>query len=257
MEDPPKVVKFFSWHEIKEEDFVTSYFIPPLALAILRFWMFAYTIIVLGTSWGNNTEAGFWICYYTNLTYLSLSIYFAASVIHSFIHVFYRRPLGLQRQPKFLTVIFFIQYSTLAAYHIVVPIVYWALLSGAFIASNPNNDQWFQTVSVHAIEFLLIYLDMIFNKLPSFVVNVIWVLSFGILYVLYTFVIHSIGGRWVYGFLDWDQGPIAAGFYLGILLLFVICFFISYGLHRLRTFVGKKFEEKYPSKEVEGKKPDA
>lgn len=39
---------------------------------------------------------------------------------------------------------------------------------------------------------------------------------------------------WVYSFLDWNQGPSAAIWYFIVAFAVVICFFLQWGIHKLR-----------------------
>lgn len=39
---------------------------------------------------------------------------------------------------------------------------------------------------------------------------------------------------WVYSFLDWNQGPSAAIWYIAVAALVVTCFFLQVGIHALR-----------------------
>lgn len=80
---------------------------------------------------------------------------------------------------------------TLTVFHIVVPIVYWALLSSSFLASNPDPTQWWTDVSLHGIEFALIYVDMIFNKLQVFVTSPIIVAALILSYMFLTWIVHA------------------------------------------------------------------
>ena len=46
--------------------------------------------------------------------------------------------------------------------------------------------------------------------------------------------------QWVYGFLDWSD-KLAAGWYIGLFAGYAIIFFIIYGFHFIRDYVGKRF----------------
>lgn len=47
-------------------------------------------------------------------------------------------------------------------------------------------------------------------------------------------------GYWVYPFLDWTQGPIAAAYYFAVALIVLIAFFIQVIIHYVRDFVARK-----------------
>lgn len=41
-------------------------------------------------------------------------------------------------------------------------------------------------------------------------------------------------GEWLYGFLDWSKGPVAAGWYIGLLAIFALLFVIQKYIHQGR-----------------------
>ena len=46
-------------------------------------------------------------------------------------------------------------------------------------------------------------------------------------------------GFWVYPFLDWDQGGLAAGLYIGVAACFIVVFFIQMLFHFIRDWIAK------------------
>lgn len=56
----------------------------------------------------------------------------------------------------------------------------------------------------------------------------------------YTNMLRS-NGFWVYPFLDWAQGPVTAGWYIGIGAAFIVVFFIQYAFHWFRGWLGRRF----------------
>lgn len=45
---------------------------------------------------------------------------------------------------------------------------------------------------------------------------------------------------WVYPFLAWSQGAVAAGWYIGVGVCFVIVYFLQYLFHFVRDWIAKK-----------------
>lgn len=51
-------------------------------------------------------------------------------------------------------------------------------------------------------------------------------------------IIHR-AGWWVYPFLDWDNGPVAAGYYIGVGAAFVVVFFLQMLFHWIRVTIAR------------------
>lgn len=56
---------------------------------------------------------------------------------------------------------------------------------------------------------------------------------------------------WVYPFLDWRQGPVTAGWYLGIGAAFIVVFFVQYLFHLLRDWIAKKVHRYHGKEDVD------
>ncbi|CAG8611259.1 2352_t:CDS:2, partial [Ambispora leptoticha] len=49
---------------------------------------------------------------------------------------------------------------------------------------------------------------------------------------------------WVYPFLSWDNGPIAAVWYVGLFIFFILAYVVQFGLHKLRDTIGSRLNKK-------------
>ncbi len=107
-------------------------------------------------------------------------------------HLFAKRPIALEKQPRLFNYIFQVHFESLVTYHIVVPVVYWALLSSNFLSSSHDSQDYFRAISVHGLDFVLIYIDFALNKIPIFAKHVIFVIGIMLLYVFYTWILHAI-----------------------------------------------------------------
>lgn len=58
-------------------------------------------------------------------------------------------------------------------------------------------------------------------------------------------------GFWVYPFLEWDQGPKAAIWYVAVAAIVTLSFFLQVLIHFLRDFIAKKAGKIQPTREVE------
>jgi len=230
--------------------FVTSYFVSPRVLLAVRFVMWCYSTIVLTASLAYEWDDSWWLAYFTHLTYLSLFIYFSAATIHSAIYVYTGKADSMKMSPILLG-LFWLQYETLVSYHVVVPIVFWGLLSSGLVLTRFNV--WLN-VSVHGLDFVFMAVEMILNKVPVAAGHIIFFLAILILYMFYCWMIHAIPiplstssgydstHRWVYNFVDWSPSTTASIYYFGLLIFFTLVYFCCFGCHRLRKHIGTKHQ---------------
>ncbi|KAF8949491.1 hypothetical protein BGZ47_000032 [Haplosporangium gracile] len=214
---------------------VTSNLVRPLTLAILRGLACLYTLIVIISSWVTAESASDYLKFFTNLTYCGLVAYLVCSTIWSINYL--RQPLTnraawLKSGSPWWGYTHWLLYSTVVTYHFIVPIVYWAMLN---TRPTMNALGHWQNYSVHAIDGVFALFELVFNRhflqpRHSFVVAVVM-----ILYMLLTFVVKKTKGEWVYPFLDWDQGPICAAYYLGMAVILFVIFFLLLVAHKLRN----------------------
>lgn len=57
---------------------------------------------------------------------------------------------------------------------------------------------------------------------------------------IYLFILFRTS-RWIYGFTDFTKGSITAIWYIGLIIGYAIIFFLVYGVHLLRDFLGRRF----------------
>ncbi|KAF9156702.1 hypothetical protein BG015_002497 [Linnemannia schmuckeri] len=214
---------------------VTSNLVRPLTLAILRGLACLYTLIVIISSWVTAESASDYLKFFTNLTYIGLVVYLVCSTIWSINYL--RQPLTnraawLKSGSPWWGYMHWLLYSTVVTYHFIVPIVYWTMLNTQPVMNALGH--W-QNYSVHAIDGVFALFELVFNRhflqpRHSFVVAAVM-----ILYMLLTFVVKKTKGEWVYPFLDWDQGPICAAYYLGMAVILFVIFFLLLVVHRFRN----------------------
>ncbi|KAG0373657.1 hypothetical protein BGX24_011415 [Mortierella sp. AD032] len=148
--------------------------------------------------------------------------------------VFYMVPTTFTNltQHWFLTSALSLLYASVVVFHIVVPAIYWGMLF------DPNNtmDTLNQYVdySHHGADFACILVEMIFNRMELPWVGVLGPLLMIILYMFLAWVYFAARGEWLYGFLDWSKGGIAAGWYIGLLIIFALLFILQKYIHQGR-----------------------
>ncbi|KAG0355231.1 hypothetical protein BC939DRAFT_229298 [Gamsiella multidivaricata] len=214
---------------------VTSNLVRPLTLAILRGLLCLYCLIVIVSVWATSESASGYLMFFTNLTYFGLNAYLVCSTLWSIGYL--RQPTPeraqwLKNRSPWWGYAHWLLYSTVVTFHIVVPIVFWTLLSTG--AHMSTFGSW-QNASVHAVDGVCAVFELIFNRHVLEPVHAFVVTGVMLLYMFLTFVVHKTKGIWVYPFLNWDQGAIAVAYYLGIALGLLIIFFVLLVLHRCRN----------------------
>jgi len=214
---------------------VTSNLVRPLTLAILRGITCLYTLIVIISVWVTTKGFSRWAMFFTNESYFGLTIYLVCSSIWSIGYL--RQPVQeraqwLKNRSPWWGWLHWLLYSTVITYHIIVPIVYWTMLN---VGGSMTALGTWQNVSVHAVDGVFAIFELIFNRHFLQPIHSVVVAAVMVLYMLLTFVVRKTEGYWVYPFLNWDQGPICAAYYLGIAIGLFIIFFVLLILHKYRN----------------------
>lgn len=229
---------------------VTSHFVQPIVLLVLRSILALYAFITIVISITYDCIAGqgnLWMDYFTHLSYLSLMVYLAVSSLFSASYILNVRrgtPQNhlLRTQNKWWTLIYQSLQQSLASYCLLVPIVFWALLSGPLIHDYHAyfSETWWENVSVHALDFVFMFVDLMLSRTRLFWPFISFVLGYLLLYVFLAWAYVPWTGNWSYNFLKFSNGPIDAAYYIGIALASILLFAIMYGLVILRDLIGNK-----------------
>ncbi|KAI8053242.1 hypothetical protein BDF22DRAFT_683416 [Syncephalis plumigaleata] len=214
---------------------VTSNLVSPQVLLTTRGISCLYQAIVVICSIINQPTQG-WVffTFFTHLTFLGELAYFGVATYHTFRFTRYAGYVSPTLKAESLwTRAHFVLYSTVAVFHMLVPAVYWAVLYNPK-ASNTAMSIYLN-VSKHGIDFVLLGIEFVLGRMIVPLAALPWVILTILFYMFWAWIAHSINGLWVYPFLNWDQpAGIVAAWYIGVCLLVVAFFAISYGAHRLR-----------------------
>ncbi|KAG0051470.1 hypothetical protein BGZ83_003755 [Gryganskiella cystojenkinii] len=230
-------VRHFKLDKFEPNRIVTSNLVSPKALFIVRLIELLYVTAAIISVWATASSAGEYFRYFTNLTYFGIFAYLLACTIWSFGYL--RQPVS--ERARWVKLgnpwwgrTHWLLYSTVAIYSIVVPIVFWTLLTAGMKYWTPLD--WYQNLSVHALDGLFgAIVELTLNRHVLEPIHSIFVAGVMVLYMFLTFIVHKTQGLWVYPFLDWSKGPIAAAYYIGIAIGLFIIFFISMYIHRVRN----------------------
>ncbi|KAF9385992.1 hypothetical protein CPC16_007771 [Podila verticillata] len=226
----------FKLDRFEPERIVTSNWVGPKTLAAVRFIETLYVWIVIVAVWISYDTAADYLKYFTNLTYFGLSVYLLCTSLWT---------IGYLRQPAssrgdwintkaggWLGYLHWLLYSTVICFHIVVPIVFWTLLSDGPI---PTALGRWRNYSVHLLDGVLAISELVLNRHFLQPIHSLFVAGVMLFYMFLTFVVHKTQGTWVYPFLNWDQGPKAAIYYIGLCVGLFVVFFLLLLVHKYRN----------------------
>ncbi|KAI8137740.1 hypothetical protein BJV82DRAFT_633843 [Fennellomyces sp. T-0311] len=235
------IIRWFGFDQFVPESAVTSYWVSPSVFLGIRIINTLYSTIVLWSTFGLSARSGsleFFFAFFTNLTFIGLHAYLVTASYH---HVRYflskRKPESFFTQPSFVNYLYYYLYHSILVFNIITPVVYWSLLAGS--NENASSIRVWTNVSVHGVSLAMMMLEMIFCRIKMEINMVVLIVINVILYMLLSFVVYASNHFWVYPFLSWSQGPVAAGYYIGVGFAFVVVFFIQMLFHFIRDWVAR------------------
>ncbi|TPX70363.1 hypothetical protein SpCBS45565_g01843 [Spizellomyces sp. 'palustris'] len=187
-------------------------------------------------------EAQTYLFYFTHLTWVGLGVWFLVSAFQTWRFKRDGSMNAFLKQSKFTQWVTWNLYVLPATFHWIVPIVYWALLSGSLIRTGKAID-WWTNVNVHALDFVFIMVEFYLNRVPMYYSQWPPVVGTGLAYLGYAFFQHGVyqgydkadypNGWWVYSFLNTSKAS-AWVYYLVLPLGFVGVFLFVVWLHKKR-----------------------
>ncbi|RKP26852.1 hypothetical protein SYNPS1DRAFT_3795, partial [Syncephalis pseudoplumigaleata] len=214
---------------------VTSNLVSPQVLLVSRSVSFLYLLAVLLCSIVDRPSMGWiFLTFFTHLTFIGEAAYFAVAAYHTFRFTRYAGYVSPTLKAESLwTRAHYVLYSTVAVFHVVVPVVYWTVLYDPKVEVTAMSR--YLNVSKHGIDFALLAVEFLLGRMIVPLAALPWVLLALLFYVFWAWITHAISGRWVYPFLNWDRpAGIVVGWYIGVCALVVAFFGLSYAAHRLR-----------------------
>ncbi|KAL8823779.1 MAG: hypothetical protein Q9191_005556 [Dirinaria sp. TL-2023a] len=209
--------------------FVTSWLLPPVALAIIRFLLslYVFTTIFFTFGWYDSHHQSITarqsFSYFTDLGYWGLAFYFLFSSLHTFSYLRRGGP-WLHRWPRPLQAAHAIFYTTIVTYPILITAVFWAIL---------YKGHWFPVIfnawsntSMHALNTVFASFEIFMTRTspppPSHLIILIIILA---MYVGLAYLTHDTEGFYTYDFLDPSNGNgKVAGYAFGILAAIIVIF---------------------------------
>ncbi|KAG0200316.1 hypothetical protein BGX28_006575 [Mortierella sp. GBA30] len=233
--------RFFRYDDLDLSRFVSSNIVSAIALLHIRLLIALHlTAVFIATLYVSARDNVFYMVptTFTNLSNIGLTAYYVTATYHSFHYARKKNLDSLSKQHWFLTSALSLLYGSVVVFHIVVPAIYWGMLF------DPNNTMdtlnKYVDFSHHGADLACILLEMIFNRMELPWVAILGPLSMIILYMFLAWVYFAARGEWLYGFLDWSKGPMAAVWYIGLLLIFALLFVLQKYIHQGRDLLLKR-----------------
>ncbi|KAG0348108.1 hypothetical protein BG004_006083 [Podila humilis] len=196
---------FFRFASHDAERAVTSFIVCPKVLIFTRAIGLVYLIAVLAGALATTSSLKYFIQFFTNIGWVTLTLYYAWALILS---IQYTRLSDFDRTEwakegnKVPQRIFWVVYSTQAVYHMVIPLIYWALMR-KHQRAHEGVYEW-ATISEHTTDVVLVGLEIMLTRMTMDIRHIIFTLGFVLLYLGMAFVDNRINGTWVYSVLDYN-----------------------------------------------------
>ncbi|KAG0369649.1 hypothetical protein BC939DRAFT_436317 [Gamsiella multidivaricata] len=233
--------KFLRYDSLDLSRVVSSNVVTANALLYIRFIVALHlSAVFIATLYVSARDNVFYMVptTFTNLSNIGLTAYYLTATYHSYNFIRHKDLRSLTSQHWFLSSALFLLYASVVVYHIVVPAIYWGMLF------DPNNTMdtlnKYVDFSHHGADLACILIEMIFNRMDLPWVYMLGPLSMIILYMFLAWVYFAARGEWLYGFLDWSKGPVAAGWYIGLLCIFALLFVLQKYIHQGRDSALKR-----------------
>lgn len=156
-------------------------------------------------SWIRSRNAGSFLFFLTNLSWISVTAYFAiATWIGWLAHVHdNNHDLVTSKVKPALRFILYNLYITQITFQFIVVAVFWTFLTGTMM-KTPTPLSWFVNLNVHGLGLLLLLIDFSLNRIPLYYSQWVAPAVAALLYIGYAWVQHFAVGDdfWIYSFLD-------------------------------------------------------
>ncbi|KAF9121646.1 hypothetical protein BGW39_010366 [Mortierella sp. 14UC] len=232
---PTGLRKFLKYDILDLSRFVSSNIVDARTLLIIRAVVALHlTAVFIATLYVSARDNDFYMVptTFTNLSNIGLTAYYLTATYHSHSYIKSKTLTSLTSQHWFLTSALTLLYASVVVFHIVVPAIYWGMLFDPKNTMDVLNR--YVDYSHHGADFACILVEMIFNRMELPWVAVLGPLVMIVLYMFLAWVYFAARGEWLYGFLDWSKGGIAAGWYIGLLLIFALLFILQKYIHQGR-----------------------
>ncbi|KAF9007297.1 hypothetical protein BGZ52_008314 [Haplosporangium bisporale] len=238
---------FLRFDSFDAERSVTSFFVQPKVLIVTRVLGLIYLVAVLAGALATTSSLKYFIQFFTNIGWVALTLYYLWALILSV--QYYRlsefeRTQWAKKGNRVIQIIFWIVYSSQAVYHMLIPLIFWALMR-KYQRPHTGVYEW-ATVSEHTTNVVFMALEMTLTRMTMDVRHIVFTLGFVLLYLLMAFVDHWINGTWVYSALDYEtMGWTKVGlFYVVVAVGMTVVYLILWKLHQIKERRGVQRQQR-------------
>ncbi|KAF9898083.1 hypothetical protein BX616_004516 [Lobosporangium transversale] len=244
-QQPSKLRTFLRYDRLDLTRIISSNLVSANALFLIRLFVSLHlSAVFIATLYVSARDEVFYMVFttFTNLSNIGLTAYYLTVTYHSYSFNRHRDLRSLTSQHWLLTSALGLLYASVVVFHIVVPAIYWSLLF------DPNNTMdtlnEYVDYSHHGVDFACILIEMIFNRMELPWVYILGPISMIILYMFLAWVYFAVRGLWLYSFLDWSNGAMAAAWYIALLIGFALLFVLQKYIHQGRDRLTRSREAK-------------
>jgi len=230
-----KLNRWLQWDRVQPRMLVSCGILPDTVLVLYIAFVSIYCVILFffGLKY-YHWDGSLYFRYYSELNYFLLMAYFVTAAIMSGMYQLsmartggYRinGPTQCNLQEKMFWVLFEIVLSNAPF----VDIVFWLL-----VYPESNDYAGIYGISSRIFNCLFIIVELLLNQIEVIPVHVVFAVLYGIIYLLFVWVVYASTSTWVYDFLNWSK-PVTPFAYVILLVLVVIFYLLAVGLSQARN----------------------
>lgn len=213
----------------------------PYLLPVLRLLFATYMLAISAIYFSTNVvDVGKFFFFLTNLSYLTLLVYFLITGVHSILALRLPHRFGPQVEHPQLYLLFIqMLYSINLPVHFLITVVYWPIIHPHFVEMyKPDFLLHWINVSVHALAFAFCLVEFCLNHMHFYPVHVIIIVNAGLFYVCmliaarFIFMVDGVP-YYPYLFLAWEQ-PLSPLFHVAIFFFAIFAYLVVTFAHRLK-----------------------
>lgn len=124
---------------------------------------------------------------------------------------------------------------------LLITLMYWTVIH------TPEKPLDVTNFFTHACNSVFMFVDFVIVSHPIRLMHVIWPLSAGLIYGVFTLVYYLVGGKdpdgnaFIYEVMDWSKPGMVLPIVFGIMVLIILLHSFVFWMYRLRVFLYKKY----------------
>ena len=244
-----KRVVQYQW--VKPAHLVTSYFVSnPAVILLTRTLITLYLVATLIAELALYWNYGYFFVYFTHLSFIGLTVYF---IMATYLSLQYWK-LGPQstkrQQASRLEIVTSWFYTSSFTIHVIVPLVYWLLLSSTWKWDEKDDKERWTNITVHGLDLFVILVEFFMNRVVYVWGHLAVTTTIFLLYIPYSWIFAACyptsgpsQNGFPYFFVNYNN-PLSAVFIVALAVLLMLVWLFSFGLHYLRAYQGNKYRQR-------------